>query len=365
MTIQTSIPDLVFSSALPDVVVNANASEVAIELWDEDEPLYFYSCNLFSFQKQVTVRNLASIIEEYMEKQQFSTLSVILRVSSPEGEDSVGFFVVYCSQIVEENATSFLASHFLTGASSKVTYDGCHERLSYVTPKNEEFFEKWTFVLQNPDGNTFVAGLTLEKFIASGPGLHGIDASVAAVRALIASDYPTASVLSYIITVGTRSMRYFVHEGSPSVKLGFFNMFNIPEYLAIHGVTTEKTEVSRSSAVCNHVTTYYDRSVERTYEVETGPLSASQAEWIDQLILSHDVRFIDPKNPNLYSSPRVLIGDHTCEISDTDEELNIIKFSWQFAEDRPHYRHGISLVAEGAAASGTRIFTSEFNSVFS
>ena len=64
-------PDLVFSSALPDVVVNINASEVAIELWDEDEPLCFYSCNLFSFQKQVTVRNLASIIEEYMEKQQF------------------------------------------------------------------------------------------------------------------------------------------------------------------------------------------------------------------------------------------------------------------------------------------------------
>ena len=160
-------------------------------------------------------------------------------------------------------------------------------------------------------------------------------------------------------------MRYFVHEGAPSVKLGFFNMFNIPEYLAIHGVTTEKTEVSRSSAVCNHVTTYYDRSVERTYEVETGPLSASQAEWIDQLILSHDVRFIDPKNPSLYSLPRVLIGDHTCEISDTDEEMNIIKFAWQFAEDRPHYRCGISLVAEGAAVSGTRIFTSEFNSVFS
>lgn len=201
MTIQTSIPDLVFSSALPDVVVNANASEVAIELWDEDEPLCFYSCNLFSFQKQVTVRNLASIVEEYMEKQQFSTLSVILRVNSPEGEDSVGFFVVYCSQIVEENATSFLASHFLTGASSKVTYEGCSERLSYVTPKNEEFFEKWTFVLQNPDGNTFVTGLTKEKSFSSGPGLHGIDASVAAARALVAWEGTSRDILPMLITV--------------------------------------------------------------------------------------------------------------------------------------------------------------------
>lgn len=64
-------------------------------------------------------------------------------------------------------------------------------------------------------------------------------------------------------------------------------------------------------------------------------------------------------NPEYDSDPYfvapILITDFTSELSDTDEKLNSVKFTWRFAENRPKI----------AAPQSPGIFNDKFNPTFS
>lgn len=123
-------------------------------------------------------------------------------------------------------------------------------------------------------------------------------------------------------------------------------------------VTTVKSDVDRSTAVVNGASQFYDQSVEKTYEVEAGPLTSDEAEWIDQLLTSYDVFRIEPgatnpDDPFLFAP--ILITDSTCEVHNADNKLNYVKFTWRYADNCPCVRM--------SASPG--IFTSPYNIVFS
>ena len=79
---------------------------------------------------------------------------------------------------------------------------------------------------------------------------------------------------------------------------------------------------------------FYDQSVDKTYEVETAPMFQAEAEWVAQLFMSHSVRLGTASDPD--TLPEVIITDSTCEIDDNDEKLHNVKFTWQFAMKTPH-----------------------------
>ncbi|MDE6644440.1 MAG: hypothetical protein K2K27_10125 [Muribaculaceae bacterium] len=105
--------------------------------------------------------------------------------------------------------------------------------------------------------------------------------------------------------------------------------------------TTAKTDLDRSTAVFNGTSQFYDQSVEKTYEVEAGPLTSDEVEWIDQLLTPYDFFCIEPDatNPSApYIFTPILITNSPCEVHNADDGLNSVKFTWRYAYNRPYIR---------------------------
>lgn len=114
--------------------------------------------------------------------------------------------------------------------------------------------------------------------------------------------------------------------------------------------------MNSSLAILGNESKLYDFSVNKTYEVETGPLNSDEAAWIDQLCSSHDIIRIktDTTIGEKLFVPAI-ITESTCEISNTDEKLQSVKFTWRYTDKRPH----ISM----SASPG--IFTEQYTYPFS
>ena len=123
------------------------------------------------------------------------------------------------------------------------------------------------------------------------------------------------------------------------------------EIAYFNAITTTTTKVNRSTAVVGGRHLFYDQSVDKTYEVESAPLTSDEAYWVEQLLMSHSVRLNDS------SLLDVIITDSTCEMSDNDEQLNKVKFTWQFAMKTPHLMKSFREDTNG-------IFTEPYNQTF-
>lgn len=137
--------------------------------------------------------------------------------------------------------------------------------------------------------------------------------------------------LAIYINQGNRMRTYFIDRSPDWQLFRFRNIFNSLEYIEIKGVTTTKTAVTTDSAVVSGVTTLYNHLTTRTYAVETVALLPEMARAIDQLFNSRDCAILDKNGDEL----PIIITDHTCEISSTDESLQTVKFTWRFADQRP------------------------------
>lgn len=87
--------------------------------------------------------------------------------------------------------------------------------------------------------------------------------------------------------------------------------------------------------------------------MESAPLTQTDAEWVEQIFISHSVRH--GVASDVTTLPEVIITESTCEIADKDTELNKVKFTWQFADKRPHLP---------AVSTSAEIFTEPFNPTF-
>lgn len=359
MDISYSFSSLVFSSAIGDIDVNTSKI-ITLELYDEDEAETFFSTNYSPYSNRVIIRNLRDIIEEWMEFHGLASMLLSIRISDGDNEESIETNVIYCSQIINESASNFIPKSFLTTLSSKITYPHCDELLSFIGQKEEAFIINWSFVIEYSNGTLSTISRSQDEGVMFGFSLHRIDCSLDMARQQLPKAIRYNKILMYSVSIGQRSFRFFVHdEGTPQVHMVFRNIFGAFEYIHTYGTTTEKIEASQSSAFCNHIVTYYDRNVTKTYEVKTAPLPLSLAQWMEQLFCSYEVRKVETSGLEYDDHPLILFGDHTCEVADGDEELNTLKFEWQYVEDRPHIDVGIF------SSSGGRIFTNEFNEVFS
>ena len=93
-------------------------------------------------------------------------------------------------------------------------------------------------------------------------------------------------------------------------------------------------------------------------------LTYEQAQWIEQLFYSHDVRMgtrygQEPGEVVPQLLPKILITDFTCEIDDADGELNTVKFTYQFADRRTW------LQTDYLTVDHDRIFTEQYDPTFS
>ena len=96
--------------------------------------------------------------------------------------------------------------------------------------------------------------------------------------------------------------------------------------------TTANSETDRQLAIINNSKMFYDQVINKSFDVETGPLTFGESEWIDQLFTSYDVKRIEvnpTSSDDELSHVTILITDSTCETTDNSDQPNSVKFTWQ------------------------------------
>ena len=137
-------------------------------------------------------------------------------------------------------------------------------------------------------------------------------------------------LLSFTVHVGSRSLTVFVVDEKPAISFTFLNSYNAYETIFIIGTTTHKTEISRKEAVTQNITSFYDKSVSRKWEVKTVPLSQEEAMWFNDFLESD---YVTLNLSQEHSDLRILISDITSEISDSSKDKVHMKFSWRFEDN--------------------------------
>jgi len=330
----TEIPTFVYSSQLRDIKFATDLDKLIVVLSDGEKELY--RTTLYPFDGVATIYDVRSIVEPYMLdiNSCFTSFSLCFYDASNKELGSGNLNTIYCSHVMPVDAGVWVSSNFLTTLSSKRTSPHSAEYLS-VMHGVEQSEMKAHCVFINGDGNIVSLIITLFDL---GYDDIGIDTVLIQyddiVQKLIAQGHIVHKLLAYSIIYGDRSFSFYVHNFVPDVTFTFRNCFNVLETFSFSAVTISKTKVDRSVAVARSLYSFYDQTIIKEYEVQSSPLTMDEALWIEQLFISNCVRLGVASDFSLL--PIVLITDSSCEISDSNADLNRVKFSWRFQDKMPH-----------------------------
>ena len=375
VTLNTTIGNLLFSSAIPDLVLTTsddNEAEIILRCPD----MTIFSAVHFPYSRRITIHDLRSVVELYMRERNLTLDEFeLLAVHNGTQQTLAGFKVVYLEHHFDGDIEEFLRNNFLTTMSAKLTSPkateflhffieaGVQELITYQVVASVEGIaggEPRIYTMRENCGQYNYS--RIYKLEITYEVLMGIVESPADGR-----PRDKITVHAYSIHAGQRAFTYYVQRHEPSLSLYFRNAYNVYELCALQAVTTHKPKVDRSIAVTHRLSTFYNQQNEKQYEVETSGLTMEQARWIEQLFYSHDVRMatvrtdFEEENYGSYNPqymPIILITDFTCEIHDRDGELNTVKFTYLY-QDRRTY-----LPTDYLSVDHDRIFTDPYNPTY-
>lgn len=321
------------------ISVDGDAADVAVT---DAHDAVIYRETLYPADGIAALTDPGTLIEEHLrgDGAVCGTYKFKLFDSRGRTQDTCTFVAVYCDRFtVCTDTETFFRENFLTTLRvRRIAPDGLVS-LSYrltegetVTPRVDASWcpsysghrRTWQETVRpmSADGaqraEVFLPALV--KRIADGAGLAPRD-----IR-----------LLSLNVTAGTRSAKFFVDHALRNRDCFLFrNCFNAKEYAHFPATTTAKTVVERDECIIGGVGKFYNRSVEKSYEAQSAPLTSDEADWIDQMLSSREVyRFAengcDDTEPFILTP--VNITESTCEIAQT--ELPTVKFTWQYADKR-------------------------------
>lgn len=335
--LNTWFNDIIFTSAFPDLELVIDQSDVNIELWAEEQSIF--SVNLRADEySHVYLTNLAQVMEQYMIENQLVLSSFSLRESpeQPENPFRRNFVAIFSNYCLDDYAQSFIGGNFLTTLSVKQISSSAYDLVSFISKKGEDITVRHHVVfyangvLEAMDWET---AETEEKDIA----LHNINVSAKYYVSKIQESYPGKEIklLSFSVSVGPRNITYYVTDRKNLTQMFFINAFNVFELFEVQGVTTTKTKVERDTAVVNRREVFYDRTIEKSYEVQTSALSSPIKDWVEQFLFSPLVKMFNPDADSINEMAEILITESTCEISNSNTELSKVKFTWKYADVYP------------------------------
>ena len=360
---------IILSSALGDLSVAVDGTYVDVSLTAYSGMVTILSERYYAYLGDVTLCDLGSVLEAFMRNhaQTYAdfTLSVFTDTPGNKG-DSCVLHILYCDRYtVSTNIEKFLSENFLTTLAHRRVPANATLSLFHFAKVDESVETTVTYSFRVA-GSDEIRTNTLSlktNFVATSTGIVQLQLPLADIltNAATFASVKTREValLSFTVVCGQRSLTFFVDNSLDDRNSFFFrNCFNVWDFASLPLITTAKTDVNRSTAILNGTSEFYDQTTIKTYEVETAPLTSDEALWIDQLFTSHEVFRIetDPTNDEdpLILAP-VLITESTCEVQDSDEKLNSVKFTWRYADNRPLVR----------LTASPDIFTQHFNIVYS
>ena len=363
ITLSTQIPQLLFSSAIPDLAINTDGDgEVEIALTSDGSEVF--TASYFPYNRQIKVFDLRSVVEMYMRENDSSLMDfAISATASSVTHQLCSFKVVYLEHRFDGDIAEFLRNNFLTNTSSKRTSEKAVEHLHFFLDAGEQTSIRYEIVTRQGEEEPRLTVIKQQMVVPQTATIIMVEVSCLAIREMASLDEDT-KLLAYSVHIGQRAFTYYVSQHEPQVMLYFRNAFNRFECCQLEAVTTQIAESDRSIAVTNRISTFYNQRNEKKYQVETAGLTYEQAQWIEQLFYSHDVRMgtrygQEPGEVVPQLLPKILITDFTCEIDDADGELNTVKFTYQFADRRTW------LQTDYLTVDHDRIFTEQYDPTFS
>ena len=335
-----SFASLTFTSEIRDLTFRLDDGKSSLDFKLSVGSTVLHEERYYTTGSFVDVRDIRSIIEQYMRSNSVTLATFYIEAN---GTTEAEFDVVYCSFASRQmSAEAFLQYNFLTTAKVKRIAPDGRDRLSFIGRYKDRatYYLFFTYTLGDSSQNfttskTYNANTTLQA-----TELLEIEISIPQCISFLKSKYgDTVNLLSVTVKASDRSITYFIDKQQPDDVFFFRNIFNVIEMAQLHCVTTEKTKVSRSLAVCNGQASFYDQSTEKTYEVETSPLLLEEARWLEQMLHSHDV-YHSPvgsaeAEDEIGCQSSILITDMTSEYQNGDSQLNTLKFTYRYADERP------------------------------
>lgn len=334
------------SCDLPDIQIFTDQASVDFQLLAANAVLL--EGTYYAHNGTATIGDIASIIEPYMEGDPENALTQfrIVANTDADGEVSVDFTVLYCAhELGLYDFPDWAKENFLTLCPvQRIAPDGFISLSWYTTEREGISFLVYTTYLDS-DGNRGTY-----RYVQSGNGLiahfNGIKTELVFLRDVVATlkerlKIESLTLQSVTLRCGNRSATFFVDPMlSGIVPFYYLNNFGQVEQLAVPTVTTEKVKSDRSIASLSKTSQFYDITTSKEYEVETGGLTSDECAQAEQMLTSPCVRVpfghdAVAYETDFFAQTEILITDFTSEISNGDEKLNSVKFTWRFADNRP------------------------------
>ena len=310
------------TSAIRDIDMSTDAPSLRVSLTAGADEIY--AAVLYAYSGKVTLADAGAVIEQWMRMADCYRAYVTVRASCPADSSVSASMVISCLFCSYEVPDSFdlSATFFSALRVHRVPADARFRLYGPVSASDP--------VLVN------IAGVDADGSQASGSvdlmasdGYVGVD--VKAWTDHVCSHTSVARPCMMSIRCRGLEKTLIIVRDPQYLGFAFRNGFNCPEPVWISGVSVLKPEVSVDSAVCSGRLMQYNRVLTRTYEHTSGPLTRSEAASMLQMLESHSVAVLIDGG---YSD--IVITDHSTEVSADDATLNVLKFSWRFADRRPH-----------------------------
>lgn len=320
------------SSSLPDSF-DIDTQEDYIEVAITIQGLCIYSTRLYANNGYCTFYELRQIVEQNMIARRLTFASFEVMVDDGQGleeyEDKYIIFSRYNN--TAESDLEFLESHFLVNRSYVTMPRGSYASLPFFHSGQENILVSYDCVfLRDGEIWNFHIGYTMYHY--NSPHVYGMSIGPVYVKNMVDNDQgeDCGKLLSFTVHVGKRSLTVYVVDEKPLITFTFLNSFNAYETMFVLGTSTLKTEISRKEAVSMNVTSFYDKSVSRKWQVKTVPLTQEEAMWYNEFLESD---YVTLNLSQEHNALRILISDITSEISDSSKDKVHIKFSWRFEDN--------------------------------
>lgn len=345
--------EYVLTSRLDSIQARTDKSKVAVSVVrdPEGEMDTFFRTTLYAFNGVVELSALGKLIEERFRANGRITdmISVVI-----DGV-SLDFNAMYCT--FDLNSDFDYRNCFWTTSQTSIVHRDSAISMAHMETGSRSYHVK--VVGTDAAGRTVMA----ERDFTRQSGSYWVSFAVNEIInfALHKTEYDPGVEMAHVgyFSIGHGEIQkiFYLAEDPEYMLFRYRNLFNVPEYVDVVGKLKRKTVVDRDTAICGGKSRHYNQVINRTFEVETGALTADQALTLEQMFCSYEVELC-----GTVDDYRILVTDHTCEVDNDDENLVTMKFSFRMEGDRPMF---LDSEMASLVPGHTHIFTHEFTADFS
>ena len=324
--LSSDLPDEVeIESLTPQVTVTITINEVEVF----SSPYYIYGLKAY-------VRDIRSIVEAAMLQKNLAFAKFLLTVKDYENftYNTGNVIVIYSHLKSLSGSEQQLTNSFLSTRESALLSRSCPFSLyNYAVPYMQVYHYCDIYYTIPSSREIITATYTFGNKQSDTPKIIPTDASYAKLQELLAQrNILDATIHRVYYYLDGREFNIYFTPDTPSDTFQFKGNFNLWETVCLFGATTSKTEIDRSEAECGNKVAYYDTTVKVKHELETAPLTLSEAKFLTQLFISHEIT--REVSAGVYAP--VLITEATPEITNDNTTPIRLKFTWQYTDNKEY-----------------------------